>query len=259
MKTYTGPAAPSPPAPSAPSRPALATAPVGGSDAASGNAKSSPAELVFIFPPNDVENGDAEGNIYRNEFLGLSYKFPRAWAAAEPEVLDQLNHVRSQQMQSSGVAGAEEPAGPDGYVHVPFPQIIFQASPDQGRRIPAVSIMVSQTSASAVESARKEAERLKQQGTSVLVAPHEVTIGKREFFRTDFATTQDDPPAWTATIETSVGQHYVVALEIRARSKQELDGLAATAETLLIVEAIAQLTAEHLVAKTLIKKDRGRD
>jgi thiol-disulfide isomerase/thioredoxin len=231
-KAYVAPPPSSTPAASTPPRPAVTAAPVSGADAASGPAISAPVELIF--PPDDVENGDAEGNIYRNEFLGLSYKFPSAWTSATPEVLDQLNQTRSQQMQSNGAGEAGEPAGPNGSVRVPFPQTIFQASPDQRQGMPAVSITVAQTSASAAESARKEADRLKQQGMTILAPPREVMIGKRQFFRTDFVTPQDYSQAWTAMIETIVGQKYVVTLEIRARSKQELDDLAATAQTLLI-------------------------
>lgn len=69
---------------------------------------------------------------------------------------------------------------------------------------------------------------------AILAAPRVITIGKRQFFRTDAEAQQADPPAWTAMIETTVGQRYLVTLEIRARSNQELDDLAASAQSLSI-------------------------
>jgi hypothetical protein len=39
----------------------------------------------FIFPPDDVENGDAAEGIYRNDFLGLSYRFPQSWIPRPPK------------------------------------------------------------------------------------------------------------------------------------------------------------------------------
>ncbi|MGC2420393.1 MAG: TlpA disulfide reductase family protein [Candidatus Acidiferrales bacterium] len=234
-KAYVAPVEPSAPTASTPPPPALAAARTGSAssaEAASARAASAPIELVF--PPSDVENGDAEGNIYRNEFLGLSYKFPAAWTAATPEILDQLNNIQSQQMQARGASETSAPAGPNGFVRVPFPEIIFRASPDDRGRMPAVTLKVAQTSDSAQEWARRQAEMLKQQGLAILAPPHELTVGKRQFFRTDFEAAQADSPGWTAMIETSLGQRFVVTLEIRARSRQELDELAATAQTISV-------------------------
>jgi thiol-disulfide isomerase/thioredoxin len=231
-KTYTGPPPEFAPPATASTHPTAAATPVNGADASSGRAASVPIELVF--PPNDVENGDASGSIYRNEFLGLSYKFPSAWSSATPEVLAQLNQARSQQMQSAGATGSGDQPGPNGSVRVSFPQIIFQAAPDPHRRLPEVTITVAQSSASAQDSARKAVEDVKRQGMAILAAPRVITIGKRQFFRTDAEAPQADPPAWIAMIEITVGQRYLVTLEIRARSNQELDDLAASAQSLSI-------------------------
>jgi hypothetical protein len=137
-------------------------------------------------------------------------------------------------MQSAGATESGDQPGPNGSVRVSFPQIIFQAAPDPHRRLPEVTITVAQSSASAQDSARKAVEDVKRQGMAILAAPRVITIGKRQFFRTDAEAPQADPPAWIAMIEITVGQRYLVTLEIRARSKEELDDLAATAQSLSI-------------------------
>lgn len=226
-KSYTGP----PPGASAPA----ATAPAPAPPADLHDATAAPsAPLELIFPPDDVQNGDAGGNVYRNAFLGLSYKFPGSWSTATPEMLDQMNQSRAEQMRSRGALKAVEPAQPIGSLRVAFPQLIFEASPDLRRHVPAVEITVAQASSLTLEFVQKEAEDLKQQGMTIVAPPREVTIGKRQFFRTAVQSTQSDPPAFVARFETIVAQRYRVTLEVEARSKQELDELAASAQTLAI-------------------------
>ena len=50
-----------------------------------------PAHILvkFTYPPDDVQDGDVRANVYRNDFLGLTCKFPATWTSAEPETLDQ--------------------------------------------------------------------------------------------------------------------------------------------------------------------------
>ncbi len=189
--------------------------------------------VKFTYPPDDVENDDVRGNIYRNDFLGLSCKFPAQWTPAEPEVLEQLNKERSREIEAGVQENPGSEVAPDNSLTVAFPQIIFEASPDP-RRLPDVAISVAQSGDTAQESAGREAKDLAPNGMVILAPPHEITIGKRQFVRTDYMTPQDYNAAWMAIIETTVGRKYLVKLEIRARSKRELDDLAATAESLSI-------------------------
>jgi thiol-disulfide isomerase/thioredoxin len=188
----------------------------------------------FTYPPDDVENGDVTGNTYRNDFLGISAKFPASWTAAAPETLEQLNKEQSSRIERAKQDHPGSDVGLDYSVNVAFPQIVFQASSDSRQGAPFVAITVEQADPLTLESARKDADELQQQGVAILAPPRVVMIGRRQYFRTDAESAQTDPPVWTTSIETTVAQHYRVTLEIHARSKQELGELAAIEQSLSI-------------------------
>jgi len=223
-KTYTGPPPDFSRPPAAPSSPA----PV--SDA---TPAAPAAALDLVVPPDDVENGDADNGVYRNAFLGLSYKYPAAWSAATPEMIDQMNQSRAMQLRSRGALEAVESTEPNGALRVAFPQLIFEASPDLRSHVPSEQITVEQASSLTPDFVQKEADDLKQQGMTIVAPPRELTIGRRLFFRTDAQSAGPDS-AYIARFETIISQRYRVMLEIRASSKRELDELAASAQTLVI-------------------------
>jgi len=188
----------------------------------------------FTPPPDDVENGDVRNGVYRNDFLGLSLKFPASWTAASSEDLDTLNREKMRRIQRAERAHPRDDVADDDSVDIAFSQIVFQASPGVHNAAPSVVLSVAQTNVPVLESARKDWGALEEQGIAILQPPHQVLIGKRPFVRTDFQSPQADPPVWTSTFETTVSQHFRVTFEIQARSKQELDQLAAIAQSLAI-------------------------
>jgi thiol-disulfide isomerase/thioredoxin len=219
--------------------PAVATAPAAPTPAANWAAAPAPASprdirVRFTYPPDDVENGDVTGNAYRNDFLGLSVKFPASWTAAAPETLEQLNKEQSKRIQRAKQERPGSDVGLDDSVSVAFPKIVFQASPDPRQGVPFVAVTVKEASSLTLESARKDAEELQQQGATIVAPPHVVMIGKRQYFRADTESAQADSPVWVTSIETTVAQRYLVTLEIHAGSKQELDQLASIAQSLSI-------------------------
>jgi thiol-disulfide isomerase/thioredoxin len=188
----------------------------------------------FTYPPDEVENGDVSGNTYRNDFLGLSCKFPASWAAAEPEMLEQLNHDKMRRIQRAEQERPRSERLPDNSVDVSFPKIVFHAGPDSRFGAPLVEITVEQESAVTLETARKEADALQQQGLVILAPPREFTIGSHKFYRTDIESAQADSPVWKIFVETLVAQRYLVTLDIQATSKKELDELATIVQSLSV-------------------------
>ena len=148
-------------------------------------------------------------------------------------MLDQLNQSRTTQLRSRGGLEAIESTEANGALRVVFPQLIFEASPDLRRHVPSVQITVAQASALTVDFVQKEAADLKSQGSTILAAPTSVTIGKRQYFRTDAQLAEPDA-TYVARFETIISQRYRVTLEIRASSHHELDQLAASPQTLEI-------------------------
>jgi cytochrome c biogenesis protein CcmG, thiol:disulfide interchange protein DsbE len=187
----------------------------------------------FTSPPDDVGNDDVRGNVYRNDFLGLTLKFPASWTVEQPEDLEELNRQKMRRLER---AEQDHPADATGdSVSVAFPQIVFQASPSGRSGAPSVTVSVAQTDAPLLESALKNADRLKQEGITILAPPREILAAKRGFVRTDTQSAQLDPPVWTATLETAVSRHFRVIVEIQARSKQELDELASSIAPSLVI------------------------
>jgi thiol-disulfide isomerase/thioredoxin len=190
----------------------------------------------LVSPPEDVEDGDAGGNIYRNAFLGLRYKFPDGWTAAEPDVLDQLNRKARRWMEDHPAADAL----------AAFPDTIFQASPNPRQGMPFVRITVAvagpqtgemkgaSSSAISLDMLNREADDLKSGlGATVVAPPHAVALGAGQAYALDFELPSANPPVWATTIEMVVRGRYRVSLEIYATSQQELGALSATVRNLI--------------------------
>jgi thiol-disulfide isomerase/thioredoxin len=195
-----------------------------------------PAHVVvnFTYPPDDVQNGDVRGNVYRNDFLGLSCKFPAAWMSAEPEMIEEFNRGKMRRIERNEQERPRTKPLPDNSVEISFPQIVFHAGPGPRSEPPFVEITVEQGGGLTLESARGEAAAFQQQGITILASPREFTVGGHEFYRTDLESAQSDSPLWMISVETMVAQHYLVTLAIQATSKKELDQLAAIAQSFSI-------------------------
>lgn len=197
------------------------------------SAPAAPIALDFVSPPDDVENGDASNGVYRNEFLGLSYRYPATWSNPNPEMLEGWNKVRREKFARSSVESVEQML-PNGSARFAFPEIIFAASPDLRQQMPLVEITVSEADSLAPDFVRKQGDDWRLEGMSVSSAPSTVAIGKHTFFREDAQTEDSVSRGFASRLETLVAGHYRVTLEIRARSKQELDELIASAQSLAI-------------------------
>jgi thiol-disulfide isomerase/thioredoxin len=190
--------------------------------------------VKFNYPPDDAQNGDANGNVYRNDFLGLSCKFPAEWISAEPEMIEQLNRGKMLRIERNEQERTRTEPLPDNSIEISFPRIVFHAGPGRRSDAPFVEITVEQGSSLTLESARREADALQRQGLTILAPPREFTVGGRKFYRTDIESTQADSPVWKIFVETLVAQRYLVTLDIQATSKKELDELATIVQSLSV-------------------------
>lgn len=179
----------------------------------------------FAFPPDDVDNGDADAGVYRNEFLGLLYRLPQSWIADNPEQLEQENS-QILQWTTDRASGTQSP--------VPVPKVVLEAKPDPRAKLPFVRITVQPAESLTLDLVHNDADELKQRyGLTIQAAPQQTVTGKHTFFRTTFQSASEQGSIWIASIET-VSNHCRVTLEIYAGSKPELDSLVATAQTLTI-------------------------
>ncbi|MFZ1035570.1 MAG: hypothetical protein WAN72_26555 [Candidatus Acidiferrales bacterium] len=201
-------------------------------DAAQNASASASAE--FISPPDDVENGDADKGLYRNQFLGLSYKYPASLTPATAEALDQANEMATRWI--TGHSGGDRRSA------VSLPRIIFQAGQNPRDAVPLVRISVEQLAQGVpltLESLQEEADELRQHtGITVFAAPAQFIAahGAGRVFRTDFQQSQSAPPTWQSSITTMIAGRYRVTVEILARSQAELNSLTASLASLTIAK-----------------------
>ncbi|MGA8074270.1 MAG: redoxin family protein [Candidatus Acidiferrales bacterium] len=228
--TAPPPAVVAPPvSPARPIAPAqLASIPLDALAAAAMNPDSGVGELSdsnFIFPSDDVENGDAEHGIYRNDLLRLRYKWPQSLSAVTPESLEQMNQAALEWMKKHAASNSSAP--------IPFPKIIFVASADRRNHAPFVRISVAMSGALDRDSALKRQKDLEERGATVSAPLQEIALGKLSLLRTDLEFPWASPPVWTASLQFMAAGQFRVTLEIFALSKSELDSLLPSAESLV--------------------------
>jgi thiol-disulfide isomerase/thioredoxin len=182
-----------------------------------------------------VENGTVTGNLYHNEELGLSCRFPGGWTAAKPEALRARNAATYAAMKTALEKQARDMPGE---VHMVVPRTIFYASPRGGGSATSLdvpSILITATEGMmeelSLDSVAPNARAFERAGLKMMGEPQEFAAGEQHCFRTDFADTARTPQRWLTRIDTTV-EGYVISVQIIAGSQQELSRIAATAGSL---------------------------
>ncbi|MGD1103279.1 MAG: redoxin family protein [Terriglobia bacterium] len=177
----------------------------------------------------DVETGVISGNVYRNNFLGLSYQFPSGWIAAAPETLHEVNErreasARARVMQEHPEASSNvqinvlktilyvSPRGEGDGQRMNIPCIRINAMPWKRPDIPLDSVMITT-------------------GTSLVRGPEKFTVSGQDLFRADFIHSGNYMQTRSSHIQT-IANGYLVMLEVYAKDSEQLEELVSTLETL---------------------------
>jgi len=188
---------------------------------AQGAAKAS--EAGYKTAPDEVDNGDADKGIYRNEFLRFSYAYPAKWTPDPPEELERQNGNATRWLEGQSLAG---------FTVVAVPKIVMTARPDARARLPFARISVQAADATDAASAQQDAERLARvTGATVHTAPQPIAIGPRTVFLMDFQLPNTDPPIYLAAVEFQAGPCRV-AIELAAATHDELAAIVKTLPSL---------------------------
>jgi hypothetical protein len=207
----------------------VAASPVASSAAASTPAASPGTGAADAVDP-EIAAGSVSGGTYQNSRIGLSYQFPKDWIAANQATLA----AASQQVKAA-VAQRQQAAGAQ--TQILIPEAIFYAAPrgsDNSLRvtIPSARITAVQWPGPLdIEKFRGNAQRRSASGMMLVGSAEESSIGVHTVFHATYLGTQANITAWFAQIQT-LTDGYLVTLEFHAASKDELDQLAATAQTL---------------------------
>ncbi|MGD0305771.1 MAG: hypothetical protein ABSC71_13170, partial [Candidatus Acidiferrales bacterium] len=186
-----------------------------------GGAKAS--EAGYKTPPDDVDNGDADEGIYRNEFLKFSYTYPAKWIPDPPEELERQNGNATRWVESQPLAG---------FTVVPVPKVLMTARPDARSRVPFARISVQAAGATDIKSAQEDADRVVRVSGAILKTPPQpIAVGKHTVFLMDFEVPTADPPLWLAAVEFQAGACRAT-IELVAASHDELAKIVKTLPSL---------------------------
>ena len=175
-----------------------------------------------------AESGMITGNLYINDTLGFSYRFPEGWIAAEWEAIRESSQKAQAAARAQFLEQHPEKANA---TPVYVPTIILYASPSgqgdgQHLAIPCVRIsaMPWLGSGGGLSEVKTRARQWVPPGMSVTRAPEQLTEGGQQFLRTDFASSNGTPQISVSRILT-IANDCLLSLEIFARSGQELESL----------------------------------
>lgn len=201
----------------------------------SATAPAAKAETPSSAPASEVGQGTVSGNVYRNDFLELSYQFPKGWVPARPEILREANEKALAMMKATAL---QQHSALDSSTRIMAPEVIFYASSrgeGDGFRLAVPSVRITavpwRSALLTLDDVQLSASSMERMGFSVVRAPEEFTAGDHQCFRVDFENKRQSPHSWVARIQTLVDE-YLVTLEILATSQLELEQLTATAQSL---------------------------
>lgn len=188
-----------------------------------------------------VESGCVTGNVYRNDFLGFSYEFPKDWITEKPETLHKLNDKWESEAKGGRLAFGLywTLISPNAF----SPRIVLYAS-SSGKRdgsqvaIPSIRIGAQQTDERFldVEKLRHKFERMDAKKSARLLRPADGFVLKRHsFFRLEFEGRQGATPIWVSRLQTFLNGHMVL-FEFYASSEEELQQLSSTIESISFIE-----------------------
>lgn len=184
-----------------------------------------------------VESGCVTGNVYRNDFLGFSYEFPKDWITEKPETLHRLND----KWEAEAKGGRLEFGlywtllSPNVF----SPRIVLYASSSgkgDGNRvaIPSIRIGAQQTDERFldIEKLRHKFERVNQKKSARLLRPADGFVLKgHSFSRLEFEGRQGTTRICVSRLQTFLNGHMVL-FEFYASSEEELQQLAATLQSI---------------------------
>lgn len=202
------------------------------------NPPSVTAPQVVTRPPGgeaDVETGVISGNVYRNNFLGLSYEFPSGWIAAAPETLNEVNERREASAKAGFMQDHPEASSAPQISVVKTILYVSQRGEGDGHRMDIPCIRINATPSNGadmtLDSIKSSVGRMNSPGISLVRGPERFTVKGHEIFRTDFEHSGNNRHSVYSRIQT-VANGYHVALEVYANDSEQLEELVSTIRTL---------------------------
>ena len=173
-------------------------------------------------------------NVYVNDTLGLSYRYPAGWVG--------VNFEKSQAMTqaSLGSAASGPQSQPGSSRMVPIPKMIFYASRKgqfEGRleipcvRITAIDSGLDDVSVDWFQEAAQQMASASQ--LRIIGQPQEFQVNQHRFVRADFERSIGVLHVYQSLVQTIAAEH-LLSIEIYASTQDELQQIAASVQTMVI-------------------------
>lgn len=188
--------------------------------------------------PIGIESGNISGNVYKNESLKLTFQFPQGWIASSPELLHTINE-RNEAAAKAAIL-KQHPEFVDSS-RLSVPKFIFYGSRQtdwdgQHMAIPSIRISAipSRLDSVTLDAFQKTiVSSTLASGMTIIGVPTEFRVNKHPFVRGDFERSVGVLHVYQSSVQSIAGD-YLLSIELFASSREELQQIAASLQSMSI-------------------------
>jgi thiol-disulfide isomerase/thioredoxin len=204
-------------------------------------ASSAPVDIKSSSAQSSTSDGSASGNIYTNETIGFSFRYPANWIAAKVESLQEQSDRQEAAAKAALLQQHPELSGQA--IHFSSPRIVFYASrkgqgDGQHMSVPSLRISAMPTRMETLNANRfrEMTEQMAAGANLKIVRPAlEFMVKDHQFLRVDFERSAGASRVYQSQVQTIAGES-LLTIDIFAPSADELQQIVAALETMSIKE-----------------------
>jgi thiol-disulfide isomerase/thioredoxin len=186
-----------------------------------------------------VEGSTVSAGVYKNQTLGMTFRFPSGWVATAPDAVHALNERTEAAAKASILQQRPELTNSP---NLSVPKVVFYASRRGGdaqrTEVPSIRITAapSRLDSLSLESFQVfVASRATANGLKPTRAASEFQVNKHPFVRADFERSVGAVSVYQSIVQTIAGD-YLLNIEIYAYSLDELQQVTASLQSMSITD-----------------------
>jgi TonB family protein len=173
-------------------------------------------------------------NVYTNQFFGFRYQFPQDWSIADRPLMEGISEQEEEAMKKRFFG--DKPIPPNVTIQPFKGSVLLVATKLPLRSTPGVGPHIrlwweEQPFVRTPEDYFLNSPQMNAPNAEVIGNPTKLTIGGREFLRTDRRFKSDESWTYLARVAT-IEKKYILAFDFAAESPEELAQLTKTLDTL---------------------------
>ena len=184
----------------------------------------------------DPNSGSVADNVYKNEFFAFTYIFPGGWSVFDLEVLKRIDKERMAKAEQE--ARAQQGLGPDVKVRVIGSHTLLIVLEHPHERAPAgevnseIDVWADGVNPDSAATAADYLYLLRDPSAEILLRPSPSVLSGRDFVRADVRSKEGDDWVYKSSVVT-IEEGYALGIDMKARSREELDKLLQTTQSLV--------------------------